>query len=73
MKVGDNVQVGDVLGKIGLSGRTQFPHVHVSVRHNGTCIDPFAPSGTIHAIAREKAFAPYLALWGIPRHGHNDT
>ena len=30
-------------------------------------------SGTIHAIGREKAFAPYLALWGIPRNGHNDT
>jgi murein DD-endopeptidase MepM/ murein hydrolase activator NlpD len=40
VKVGDTVQVGDVLGKIGLSGRTQFPHVHVSVRHNGTRIDP---------------------------------
>ena len=26
VKVGDTVQVGDVLGKIGLSGRTQFPH-----------------------------------------------
>ena len=33
VKVGDTVQVGDVLGEIGLSGRTQFPHVHVSVRH----------------------------------------
>ena len=47
VKVGDTVQVSDVLGKIGLSGRMQFPHVHVSVRHNGTCIDPFAPSGRL--------------------------
>ena len=43
----DTVQVGDVLGKIGLSGWTQFPHVYISVRHNGTRIDPFAPSGRL--------------------------
>ena len=47
VKVGDTVQVGDVLGKIRLSGRTQFPHVHITVRHNGTRIDPFAPSGRL--------------------------
>ena len=41
------VQVGDGLGKIGLSGRTPFPHVHISVCHNGTRIDPFAPSGRL--------------------------
>ena len=35
-----------MFGKIGLSGRTSF-HVHVSVRHNGTRIDPFAPSGRL--------------------------
>lgn len=35
------------MGKIGLSGRTQFPHVHVSVRRNGNSIDPFAPSGRL--------------------------
>lgn len=60
MKVGDNVQVGDVLGKIGLSGRTQFPHVHVSVRHNGTRIDPFAPSG------RLTCNASVDTLWDTP-------
>ena len=45
--------MGDVLEKIGLSGRTQFPYVHVSVRHNETRIDPFAPSGrlTCNALA----------------------
>ena len=47
VKVGDAVPVGNVLGKIGLSGRTQFPHVHISVCHNGTRIDPFAPSGRL--------------------------
>ena len=60
MKVGDNVQVGDVLRKIGLSGRTQFPHVHVSVRHNGTRIDPFAPSGRLTCNASADT------LWETP-------
>jgi len=40
---GDEVEAGTVLGKVGLSGRTQFPHVHLSVRHAGEVVDPFAP------------------------------
>jgi hypothetical protein len=31
------------LGQIGLSGSTEFPHLHLSVRHNGQVIDPFSP------------------------------
>lgn len=42
---GDMVAVGDVLGQVGLSGRAQFPHVHLSVRKNGVIIDPFDPEG----------------------------
>ncbi len=38
---GDRVAAGDVLGLVGLSGRTEFPHVHLSVRHEGRIIDPF--------------------------------
>ena len=60
VKVGDEVQVGDVLGKIGLSGRTQFPHVHVSVRHNGNRIDPFAPTGRLTCNASTET------LWDTP-------
>jgi len=40
---GDLVETGDVLGQIGMSGRTQFPHVHLSVRKDGKPVDPFAP------------------------------
>lgn len=38
---GDHVKVGDILGQIGLSGNTEFPHTHFSVRHDGRNIDPF--------------------------------
>lgn len=40
---GDRVAAGDPLGQVGLSGQTQFPHVHLSVRHDGATVDPFAP------------------------------
>ena len=60
VKVGDTVHAGDILGKIGLSSRTQFPHVHVSVRHNGTRIDPFVPSGRLTCNASADT------LWDTP-------
>ena len=38
---GQRVEAGDKLGLIGLSGKTEFPHVHFSVRHKGKTLDPF--------------------------------
>ncbi|MDF1793796.1 MAG: M23 family metallopeptidase [Thalassobaculaceae bacterium] len=38
---GQAVEVGQTLGAVGLSGMTQFPHVHLSVVHNGEVVDPF--------------------------------
>lgn len=38
---GDRVTAGQEVGRIGLSGATQFPHVHISVRQGGETIDPF--------------------------------
>jgi hypothetical protein len=45
VKTGDKVERGDVLGKVGLSGKTQFPHVHISVRKGKDVVDPFSPDG----------------------------
>ena len=44
---GDRVAIGTVLGQVGLSGQTQFPHLHLSVRHDGNVVDPFDPDGVI--------------------------
>ncbi|WP_164658538.1 M23 family metallopeptidase [Tropicibacter sp. Alg240-R139] len=41
VRTGYKVKRGTVLGEIGLSGKTQFPHLHMSVRHNGKVVDPF--------------------------------
>ncbi len=42
-KKGARVKAGDVIGQVGLSGRTQFAHLHLSVRKDGKPVDPFAP------------------------------
>ena len=41
VRLGDRVKRGDLLGKVGLSGRTEFPHVHIEFRVGGKTIDPF--------------------------------
>jgi hypothetical protein len=38
---GDTVAAGDPLGQVGMSGRAQFPHVHITVRKDGEVVDPF--------------------------------
>ncbi len=44
VKPGNRVARGSIIGRVGLSGATEFPHVHLTVRHNGEVVDPFAPS-----------------------------
>ncbi len=46
VKVGDAVSVGQPLAQVGLSGDTEFPHLHFSVRHANQVVDPFAPAST---------------------------
>ena len=42
VKPGDRVAGGQSIARVGLSGRTQFPHLHLTVRHRGRVVDPFA-------------------------------
>lgn len=42
VKPGDSVNAGQALGLVGLSGNTEFPHLHFTVRHDGAVVDPFA-------------------------------
>jgi len=42
VKPGDNVAGGQRLGRIGLSGLTEYPHLHFTVRYRGAVVDPFA-------------------------------
>lgn len=42
VKPGQAVVSGETLGKVGLSGNTEFPHVHVTLRKDGKIVDPFS-------------------------------
>lgn len=41
---GDPVRAGQPIAQVGLSGNTEYAHLHMTVRHDGNVIDPFAPS-----------------------------
>jgi len=58
VKVGDAVTAGTPLGRVGLSGNTEFPHLHMTVRHAGQVVDPFAPDMT-----RPQACGAQAGLW----------
>jgi hypothetical protein len=49
VKPGALVKAGDKLGLVGLSGNTEYPHLHFTVRRGQTLIDPFAPDTTVPA------------------------
>lgn len=57
VKVGDPVVAGTPLARVGLSGNTEFPHLHFNVRQDGKVVDPFAPD------AAAKACGPQGSLW----------
>lgn len=61
VQTGQTVAMGQVLGQIGLSGATQFPHVHLSVRKDGAVVDPFAPDAP-----NTCGDTPDKTLWNAP-------
>lgn len=68
VKVGDQVGAGTAIARVGLSGATEFPHLHLSVRHQGQVVDPFAPDMKARCgrqaglwTARAAAQMPYKA------------
>jgi murein DD-endopeptidase MepM/ murein hydrolase activator NlpD len=42
VKVGDRLSAGQPIGLVGLSGDTEFFHLHFTVRYGGKAVDPFA-------------------------------
>ncbi|WP_448203884.1 M23 family metallopeptidase [Azospirillum sp. sgz302134] len=65
---GQRVEAGQKLGLVGLSGLTEFPHLHFGVRHNGKVVDPFVgeepapacgqpPTASLWSAAAAKALA----------------
>ncbi|NBE06765.1 M23 family metallopeptidase [Paragemmobacter ruber] len=58
---GDRVAAGQQIGLVGLSGNTEFPHVHLAIRKDGVALDPFAPDP-----ASACGAAPQDTLWADP-------
>ncbi|MGA0607029.1 M23 family metallopeptidase [Phenylobacterium sp. VNQ135] len=58
VKPGDAVTTGQPVGRIGLSGLTEFPHLHFEVRHNGAIADPFGPEAVAAGACPNQA-----SLW----------
>ena len=70
VRPGDRVARGQILGEIGLSGSTEFPHVHFELRHEGKVVDPFTGAAAGSACgggpgslwdAAVRAERPYVA------------
>ena len=40
VKVGQTVRIGEIIGKIGSTGRSTGPHLHYETRINGEAVDP---------------------------------
>lgn len=64
---GDRVDAGQILGLVGLSGKTVFPHLHLQVTRNKRIVDPFAGLGRKAACGQgpsplwAKALLPRIA------------
>jgi hypothetical protein len=44
VSAGDVMKPGQKVGEIGMSGRTEFPHLHMTLRRDGVVVDPFDPT-----------------------------
>jgi len=68
VKMGDHVEAGQMIGLVGLSGMTDFPHAHMGVLHfdpgaeKGEPVDPFTSAPLASGCGRQ----PH-PMWGFPQ------
>lgn len=60
VQTGDRIEQGTVLGQVGLSGFTQFPHLELVVEKDGAIVDPFDTDGAA------TCNGPKPSLWKDP-------
>lgn len=64
VRAGDRVSAGQPIARVGLSGLTEFPHVHMTLRQGDRVIDPFQPDPLA---ARDQCDAGHgPGLWAEP-------
>jgi murein DD-endopeptidase MepM/ murein hydrolase activator NlpD len=62
VRTGQQVKAGDALGNIGLSGHTEFPHLHLGIWKNDVALDPFTAAPIATACDAALATTP-RGLW----------
>ncbi|MBA4794352.1 MAG: M23 family metallopeptidase [Phenylobacterium sp.] len=62
VRQGEQVQAGQAIARIGLSGNTEYPHLHFTVRRDGQVVDPFAPDMSAGGCAARGALWSPAAL-----------
>lgn len=63
VKPGDAVRRGQRLGFVGMSGLTEFPHLHFEVRHRRETIDPFTGGEASTPCGPDASAPSAMALW----------
>lgn len=58
---GDKVEQGQVIGRMGTSGITQFPHVHYELRHYSNPVDPFVGYAGSYDCTTDKRYSQWEA------------
>ncbi|MBW8812018.1 MAG: M23 family metallopeptidase [Caulobacterales bacterium] len=58
VKAGDAVAAGTPIGRVGMSGGAEFPHLHFKVIHGTQVVDPFAPD-----MSHPESCAAQAGLW----------
>ena len=61
VRVGDDVAQGSRLGQVGLSGLTEFPHLHFMLRKGNRVVDPFDGAALDSPCAADRT--PGGGLW----------
>lgn len=65
---GQTVARGDRLGLVGMSGRAEFPHLHITLRQGETVYDPFTglPQGSPCGESGDPVWAPDTGIGYSP-------
>ena len=61
VKPGASVKAGTVLGTVGLSGMTEFAHLHFEIRRDKAIVDPF--TATTVSPKKNRSCVPRASLW----------
>lgn len=62
VRPGQQVRAGQRLGLVGLSGATEFPHLEISVRHQGRFVDPYTGDDSEECAGRREPLWSGTAL-----------